>query len=96
MNMSDIRRITAVVETITLSNVYTDVTDDKKHAPEAEIAATNRQRQCACFLCAKDGVQYTGGVLQEAYAPEICAKNSQDLKARRRCNVPRYSAVLVE
>jgi hypothetical protein len=83
MKMSDIRRIGGVIETIRLSNVYTDVADDKKHEPKTEIAATNWQSGCACFLCLKDAfVEYTGGVLQDAYVPEICAKNAQELETR--------------
>lgn len=62
MKMSDIRRISAVVGTIRLSNVYTGITDDNKYELETEIATAIRQSGYACFLCVKDGVQYTRGV----------------------------------
>jgi hypothetical protein len=49
MKMSDIRRICVVVETIKLSNVDTDVTDDTKPEPATEIAA--KSGNAAIGLC---------------------------------------------
>jgi hypothetical protein len=43
MKMSGIRRISDIVESVTLSNVRTGVTDDKKYEPEREITATDLQ-----------------------------------------------------